>query len=77
MQLEGQAHDEQNEKAGKYTKANGLYSRMPYWIQSNGTNALWFVKGNWMLGKKSELGENGGYFKSTNSPSCPESVGSN
>ena len=43
MHLDGQAHDKQYKKAGKYTKANGLSSGMPYWIESNGTYALWFT----------------------------------
>merc|ERR1712108_116279 len=53
MHLDGQAHDKQYEKAGKYTKANGLSSGMPYWIESNGTHALWFTNGQWRVGKKS------------------------
>merc|ERR1712012_299198 len=52
LQLEGQAHDEQGSKAGKYTKAYGLSSGLPYWMQSDGTNALWFTSGNWMIGEK-------------------------
>ena len=58
--------------------ANGFSSGMPYWVKSDGTNALWFlnVKGYWMIGPKSKLGENEGYLHSTNSPLCPESVGS-
>ena len=75
MQLDGQAHDQQNKKAGKYTKANGLSSGMPYWIHSD--YALWFTEGKWSIGKKSDLGTRRYlYLDSTNSPCCPESIGS-
>ena len=77
LQLEGQAHDEQGSKAGKYTKAYGLSSGLPYWMQSDGTNALWFTSGRWRIGKKSDLGTTTQGLYSTNSPLCPESVGSN
>ena len=77
MQLKGQAYDKHSSRAGKYTKANGLSSGMPYWTSTDGTNALWFTSGIWHLGKKSELGENMAYLHSTNSPLCPESIGSN
>ena len=76
LQLEGQAHDEQGSKAGKYTKAYGLSSGLPYWMQSDGTNALWFTSGNWMIGEKSDLGTTTKGLDSTNSPPCPESIGS-
>ena len=76
MQLDGQAHDEQNEKAGKYTKANGLSSGMPYWTSSDGTYALWFTNGEWRIGTESVLGTTTQSLYSTNSPPCPESVGS-
>ena len=74
MQLEGQAHDKQYPRAGKYTKANGLSSGMPYWTSSDGTKALWFTNGQWRIGKKSDLGTTTQYLYSTNSPVCPESV---
>ena len=74
MQLDGQAHDEQYTRAGKYTKANGLSSGMPYWIGSDGTNALWFTSGHWRIGKESDLGTTTQGLRSTNSPVCPESV---
>ena len=77
MQLEGQAHDRQGSRAGKYTKANGLSSGMPYWIGSDGTNALWFTSGRWRIGKKSDLGTTTSGVRSTTSPLCPESVGLN
>ena len=76
MQLEGEAHDEHSSRAGKYTKANGLSSGMPYWMQIDGTSALWFKKGKWQIGPKSNLGTTISSLHSTNSPLCPESVGS-
>ena len=76
MQLDGQAHDEQYSGAGKYTRANGLSSGMPYWTSSEGTRALWFGDGSWRIGRKSDLGTTTQYLYSTNSPVCPESVGS-
>ena len=75
LRLDGLTHDEQYSSAGKYTKANGLYSGMPYWIQSDGTYALWFAKEQWRIGDKSYLGATSVYLHSTNSPLCPESVG--
>ena len=77
MQLDGQAHDEQNKKAGKYTKANGLSSGMPYWTSSDGTYALWFTNGKWRIGTESNLGTTTQSLYSTNTPLCPESIGSN
>ena len=50
---------------------------MPYWMQSDGTSALWFASGRWRIGKKSDLGTTEAGLQSTNSPPCPESVGSN
>ena len=75
MQLEGQVHDKQYSNAGKYTKANGLSSGMPYWTESNGTNALWFAKGRWRIADKSDVGTTTQSLYSTNSPPCPEYVG--
>ena len=77
MQLDGQAHDEQYSKAGKYAKENGLSSGMPYWTSSDGTYALWFINGKWRIGKESNLGTTTQSLYSTNSPLCPESIGSN
>ena len=74
MQLDGQAHDGQYKKAGKYTKANGLSSGLPYWVEFGGSYALWFKNGKWMVGDKSDLGDTTGYLHSTNSLVCPESV---
>ena len=31
-----------------------------YWLQSEGLHALWYVKGNWMIGNKAKLGKNFG-----------------
>ena len=76
MQLDGQTNDKHGSKAGKYTKANGLSSGMPFWTSSDGTKALWFTNGQWRIGKKSDLGTTTQYLHSTNSPVCPESVGS-
>ena len=76
MYLQGQAHEKQSSNAGKYTKENGLSSGMPYWIESDGTNALWFTSGQWHIGPKSNLGTTTSGVRSTNSPLCPESVGS-
>ena len=75
MELDGQAHDEQYSKAGKYAKANGLSSGMPYWTSSDGTYALWFTKGQWRIGKESYLGTTTQSLHSTNSSPCPEFVG--
>ena len=76
MQLDGQAHDKHGSKAGKYTKANGLSSGMLFWTSSDETKALWFTNGQWRIGDKSDLGTTTQYLHSTNSPVCPESVGS-
>ena len=76
MELGGQAYNKQGSRAGKYTKANGLASGMPYWTQSVGTNALWFVDGRWRISNQSDLGTDKQVLYSTNSPLCPESVGS-
>ena len=76
IELEGEAHDEQSSRAGKYTKAKGTSTGMPYWMQSGGTNALWFKEGSWRIATKSDLGTSTSDIYSTNSPPCPESVGS-
>ena len=80
MQLGGGANEHQALMAGKYTKANDVSSGMPYWM-SEGWNwplsALWFKEGRWRIGKKSDLGTTEAGLQSTNSPPCPESVGSN
>ena len=77
MQLGGRVNEEQALTAGKYTKANGISSGMPYWIHSDGTYALWFTQGSWRMGRKSNLGTQTSNLKSTNSPLCPEYIGSN
>ena len=76
MQLEGQAHDKQHSFSGKYTKANGFSSGMPYWTIINRTRALWFADGRWRISNQSDLGTDIQVLYSTNSPLCPESVGS-
>ena len=45
-------------------------------MQSDGTNALWYKIGMWMIGDKSNLETTTSVLHSTNSPLCPESVGS-
>ena len=77
MELGGGANEEQGLMAGKYTKANGLSSGMPYWMHSDGTYALWFTQGSWRMGRKSNLGTQTSGLKSTNSPLCPKYIGSN
>ena len=77
MQLGGRVNEEQALAAGKYTKANELSSGRPYWMHSDGTYALWFTQGSWRMGKKSNLGTQTSGIKSTNSPLCPEYVGTN
>ena len=77
MELGGRANEEQGLMAGKYTKANGLSSGMPYWMHSDGTYALWFTQGSWRMGRKSNLGTQTSGLKSTNSPLCPDYIGSN
>ena len=74
MELGGQAYNKQGSRAGKYTKANGLSSGMPYWTSSEGTKALWFTNGQWRIGDKSDLGTTTQHLHSANSPVCPESV---
>ena len=74
--LRGRAHDKQKKSAGNYTKASGLSSGMPYWTNSDGTYALWFKEGMWMIGYKSDLGTATCVLHSTIAPPCPESVGS-
>ena len=77
MELGGRANEEQGLMAGKYTKANGLSSGRPYWMHSDGTYALWFTQGSWRMGRKSNLATQTSGLKSTNSPLCPEYIGSN
>ena len=63
--------------AGKYTMAKNLSSGMPHWTNTEGTEALWFTDGQWQIGPKSYLNlTTTQCLHSTNSPPCPESVGS-
>ena len=77
IELKGEAHDKWGSSAGKYTRASGLSSGMPYWTNSDGTNALWLKEGMWRIGYKSNLGTSTQALYSTNSPPCPESIASN
>ena len=54
---------------------NGHSSGKPYWTNTEGTKALWFKDSMWIVGEKSDIGTTTGGLKSTNSSSCPESVG--
>ena len=41
---------------GTYTITNDMVNDNPYWLQSDGLNALWYAKTGWGFGPKSILG---------------------
>ena len=46
----------QNVLEGTYTITNDIVNDNPYWLQSDGLNALWYAKTGWGFGPKSILG---------------------
>ena len=41
---------------GIYTITNDMVNNKPYWLQSDGSNALWYAKTGWGFGPKYILG---------------------
>ena len=48
--------DVQSVLEGSYTIANDMVNNKPYWIQVDGSNALWYAKTGWGFGPISILG---------------------
>ena len=58
IKLSGDAKDAQSSKEGIYTLSLDTVNGKSYWIQEEGTSAIWFDKkyGNWKIGSKDNLG---------------------
>ena len=62
MTLAGKAKEKQWTSPGTYILSDGFVNGYPYWLKSNGSQAIWFDKvvSNWKVGTKSVLGTNTG-----------------
>ena len=58
VKLNGGAKDAQSKREGIYKVSLDIVNGKLYWIQEEGTSALWFDKkyGNWKIGSKENLG---------------------
>ena len=58
VKLNGGAKDAQSKREGIYKLSLDIVNGKSYWIQEEGTSALWFDKkyGNWKIGSKENLG---------------------
>ena len=58
VKLNGGAKDAQSKREGIYKLSLDIVNGKLYWIQEEGTSALWFDKkyGNWKIGSKENLG---------------------
>ena len=58
VKLNGGAKDAQSKKEGIYKLSLDIVNGKFYWIQEEGTSALWFDKkyGNWKIGSKENIG---------------------
>ena len=58
IKLNGGAKDAQSKREGIYKLSLDIVNGKLYWIQEEGTSALWFDKkyGNWKIGSKENLG---------------------
>ena len=67
LELNGVAKEKQSSKMGVYLLQNNLINEQPYWINTNGKVALWYVKHKmlWIFGNIQDLGKNG-WFHSFN-----------
>ena len=48
--------DVQSVLEGQYTNSYNMVNNYPYWIQVEGSNALWYAKTGWGFGSLSVLG---------------------
>ena len=58
IKLSGVAKNAQSSKEGIYTLSLDTVNGKSYWMQEEGTSAIWFDKkyGNWKIGSKDNLG---------------------
>ena len=58
IKLSGDAKEAQSSKEGIYTLSLDTVNGKSYWMQEEGTSAIWFDKkyGNWKIGSKDNLG---------------------
>ena len=56
--MSGGAKDAQSKREGIYKLSLDIVNGKSYWIQEDGTSALWFDKkyGNWKIGSKENIG---------------------
>ena len=56
--MSGDAKEAQSSKEGIYTLSLDTVNGKSYWMQEEGTSAIWFDKkyGNWKIGSKDNLG---------------------
>ena len=62
MTLAGKAKEKQWTSPGTYILSDGFVNGYPYWLKSNGSQAIWFDKvvSNWKVFDKEYLGDNHG-----------------
>ena len=72
VELFGDAKKGQGSREGKYVKQAGESNGYPYWL--NGNQALWFSRGDWFVGSKSQLGGNSGGLMSIGARFCPTNL---
>ena len=72
--MTGGAKDAQSSKEGIYTLSLDTVNGKSYWIQEEGTSAIWFDKkyGNWKIGSKDNLGTSASGFYSSSNVNQPQ-----
>ena len=73
--LDGDAKLAQSDSEGLYTLASSPVNGKEYWIQDQGSNAIWYDNEdpkNWVLGPKKNLGSGIFNLYSTNDTTGPE-----
>ena len=60
--MAGKAKEEQRKSPGTYILSGGLVNGYPYWLKTDGSQAIWFdkVSSAWLVGDKEDLGKNNG-----------------
>ena len=66
----------QNGIIGEYTMNTELVNERVYWTQDNGQNAIWVdIFGNFVIGKKMDLGTTKCFIYTPRNVKCPIQVG--
>jgi hypothetical protein len=75
--VKNNAYDQNSGRFGYYTIRGGTVNGKAHYLADDGNDGIWFddTGDNWIVGRKSDIGSNRGYFYTSSTASCPYTPG--